>query len=48
MVWLLETKYGEETKLCYMDKDSFIVYIKAEDIYSDVTKDAETKSDTSN
>ena len=24
-------KYGEKTKLCYIDTDSFLVYIKAED-----------------
>ena len=34
--------------LCYIDTDSFIVYIKAEDIYSDIAKDVETRSDTSN
>ena len=26
-------KYGEEPKLCYMDTDCFIVYIKTDDIY---------------
>ena len=26
----LKPKYGEKAKLCYMDTDSFIVYIKAE------------------
>ena len=26
-------KYGEEAKLCYMDTDCFIVYIKTDDIY---------------
>ena len=31
-----------------MDKDSFIVYIKTEDIYSDIAKDVETRFDTSN
>ena len=30
-----------------MDKDSFIVYIKTEDIYSDIAKDVETRFDTS-
>ena len=29
-----------------MDTDSFIVYIKTEDIYSDITKDVETRIDT--
>ena len=28
----VKSKYGEEAKLCYMDTESFIVYIKTEDI----------------
>ena len=35
----MKPKYGEKTKLCYMDTDNFIVYVKAEDI----AKDVETK-----
>ena len=31
-----------------MDTDSFIVYIKADDIYIDITGDVETKFDTWN
>ena len=31
-----------------MGKDSFIVYAKTEDIYSDIVKDVEARSDTSN
>ena len=31
-----------------MDTDSFIVYIKTGDIYSDIAKDVETRFDTSN
>ena len=31
-----------------MGTDSFIVYIKTEDIYADIAKDIEAKSDTSN
>ena len=26
-------KYGEKAKLCYMDTDHFIEYIKSDDIY---------------
>ena len=29
----VKLKYGEKAKLCYMDTDSFIVYIKGDDIY---------------
>ena len=31
-----------------MDTDSFIVYIKTEDIYRDIVKDFKTRIDTSN
>ena len=43
----MKPKYDEETKLCYMDRDSFIVYIKAHAIYKDMSKDAETRFDNS-
>ena len=29
----VKPKYGEKVKLCYMNTDSFIVYIKTDDIY---------------
>ena len=35
-------------KLCYMDTESLILYIKTDDIYKDIAKDVETKFDTSN
>ena len=38
-------KYDEKAKLCYMDTDSFIVYIKANNIYKDI-EDLETRFDT--
>ena len=41
-------KYGEKVKLGYMDTDSFIVYIKTEDIYKDIAENVETRFDTSN
>ena len=28
----VKPKYGEKAKLCYMDTDGFIVYIKTDDI----------------
>ena len=31
-----------------MDRDSFIVYIKTDDIYKDFVEDIETRFDTSN
>ena len=44
----VKPKYGEKTKLRYMDKDSFIVYIKTDDIYKDIGENVETRCDTSN
>ena len=32
----VKPKYGEKVKLCYMDIDSFMVYIKTKDIYLDI------------
>ena len=44
----VKPKPGEKAKLCYMDTDSFIVYIKTDDIYKDIAEDVETRFDTSN
>ena len=44
----VKPKYGEKVKLCFIDKDSFIVYIKGDDIYKDFAPDFETRFDTSN
>ena len=32
----VKPKYGEKARLCYMDTDSFIVYIRTDDIYNDI------------
>ena len=32
-------KYENNAKLCYMDTDSFFIYIKTEDVYKGVTDD---------
>ena len=45
--YYVKSKYGKKAKLCYMDTDSFIVYIKT-DIYKDIAEDVETSFDTSN
>ena len=49
-VWCyyVKPRYGEKVKLCYMDTDSFIAYIKTEDIYKDIAEDVEKRFDTSN
>ena len=44
----VKRKYGEIGKLCYVDKDSFIIYIKTNDIYKDIAKDVEIRFDSSN
>ena len=35
----VKPKYREKAKLFYMDTNSFIAYIKTEDIYADIGKD---------
>ena len=44
----IKPKYQNNAKLCYMDTDSFIIYIKTEDSYEDIAGDAEKRFDTSN
>ena len=34
----MEPKYEEKSKLCYMNTESFIVYIKTDDIYKDIAE----------
>ena len=38
----------KKTKLCQVDRDSFIMYIKRHDSYKDIEKDIENRFDTSN
>ena len=42
----MKQKYNEKTKLCCMDKDSFIVYVKADNIYKDIVEDIKIRFDT--
>ena len=44
----VKPKYGEKAKLCYMGRDSFLLYIKSNDMYKDIEEDVETGFDTSN
>ena len=44
----VKPKCDENAKLCYMATGSFIIYIKADDIYKDITEDVENRFDTSN
>ena len=34
----MQPNYGEKSKLCYMDTNSFIVYIKTEDLLKKMLK----------
>ena len=44
----LKPKYGEKVKFWYMDTYSYIVYIKADDVYKDIGKDVGTRLKASN
>ena len=44
----MKPKYAKHVKLCYMDTDSFIMNIKANDFYKDISNDVENRFDTSN
>ena len=44
----IKPKYQYKAKLCYMDTESFTIYIKTEDIYEDIANDDEKRFDTSN
>ena len=37
----IKPKYQDNAKLCYMDTDSFIIYIKTDDFYEDIANDIE-------
>ena len=40
-------KYEDKARLCYMDTDRFIIYIKKEDFFQDISNDVEKWFDTS-
>ena len=44
----MKAKYANNVKLYYMDTDSFIMNIKANDFYKDISNDVENRFDTSN
>ena len=44
----MRPKYNDSVKLCYMDTDSFIMNIKTNDFYKDISNDVENRFDTSN
>ena len=44
----MKPKYNDNVKLCYMDTNSFIMNIKTNDFYKDISIDVENRFDTSN
>ena len=44
----MKPKYANNVKLCYMDTYSFIMNIKTNDFYKDISNDVENRFDTSN
>ena len=44
----IKPKYQGKAKLCYMDTDSFVIYIQTEDFYENIANDAKKWFDTSN
>ena len=43
----IKPKYQNNTKLCYRDTDSFIIYLKTEYVYQDIADHVEKRFDTS-
>ena len=44
----LQPMYNDKIELCYMDTDSFIIYVETDDFYSDISNDVNKWFDTSN
>ena len=43
----LKTKHPEKVKLCYMDTDSFFIYVETDDFYENIANDVHKWFDTS-
>ena len=44
----MKPKYRDRAKLCYIDSDSFVIYIETEDFYKNIAGNFEKWFDTSN
>ena len=44
----MKLKYNDNVKFCYMDTDSFVMHIKTNDFYKDISDDVSNRFDTSN
>ena len=49
-VWYdyMKPKFNDNVRLCYMDRDSFVMHIKTHDFYKDIASDVENRLHTSN
>ena len=44
----MKPKYNDNVKLCYIDTDNFVIHIKTNDFYKDISDDVDNRFDTSN
>ena len=44
----IKPKYGDKARLCYMDTDSFIMHVKTDYFYKDISNDVDNWFDTFN
>ena len=44
----MKPKYNDNVRLCYMDTNSFVMHIKTNDFYKDISDDVDNRFDTSN
>ena len=44
----LKPMYGDKIRLCYTDTDGFIIHIKTDDFYKDISAEVDKWFDTSN
>ena len=44
----MKPKYNDNDRLCYIDMDSFLMNIKTNDFYKDISDDVDNRFDTSN
>ena len=43
-----KSKYGDKAQLCYMDTDSFVIYIKTDYFFKDINDEVDKRFGTSN
>ena len=44
----VKPQYSKKVKLCYMNTDSFVVYMKTDDVYKNVWEDVGTRFGATN